>query len=156
MLYLFRSTTEESTEPTEKIDDDSPIDSKLSEDLSENPSLDSKSAEDRLVSDSNQESELYNSFLYWKNPVAEIVFDSELLSLDETNSSKEHETKPSVPELRITDADRPTGVVNLSKQLSETMSDFDIEEEVSLNSSEALHESAMQDHQRLCSQVCSV
>ncbi|XP_065064452.1 serine/threonine-protein phosphatase 4 regulatory subunit 1-like isoform X2 [Rhopilema esculentum] len=148
-----RSTTEESSEPTEKIDDESPIDSQASEDLSGNPSLNSKSAEDRLASDSNQESELYNSFLYWKSPVAEIVFDSEFLSLDETNSSKAHEIKPSLPELRVTDADKPTGVVNLSKQLSETMSDFDIEEEVSLNSSETLHESAMQDHQRLCSQT---
>eukprot|EP00795_Rhopilema_esculentum_P001158 gene1158-15512_t len=148
-----RSTTEESSEPTEKIDDESPIDSQASEDLSGNPSLNSKSAEDRLASDSNQESELYNSFLYWKSPVAEIVFDSEFLSLDETNSSKAHEIKPSLPELRVTDADKPTGVVNLSKQLSETMSDFDIEEEVSLNSSETLHESAMQDHQRLCSQA---
>lgn len=97
----------------------------------------------------------FNSFQFWKNPLPEIEVYAELLDSREATHKNEQGSYASslIPELRVTDIERPDEVLYLSKQLSETTLDFDIEEEVSLNSSETLAENSMQDHERILAQV---
>lgn len=99
-------------------------------------------------------SETFNSFQFWKSPLPEIDVDSESTELVKTNGNKDQSTSASaIPELRVIDFEKPDEVLYLSKQLSETMSDFDIEEEISLNSSETLAEHSIRDHERILAQV---
>lgn len=94
--------------------------------------------------------ETFNSFQYWKNPLPLINIDSELKEWTEDDKGV-GSSSSGIPELRVTDVEKPDEVFYLSKEVSETMSD--VEEEISLNSSETLAENSIQDHEKILSQV---
>ena len=98
----------------------------------------------------DENSETFNSFQYWKNPLPSINIDSELKELTEDNTIVGYSASE-IPEVRVTDVEKADEILYLPKEVSETMSDF--EEEISLNSSETLAENSIQDHEKILSQV---
>ena len=111
--------------------------------------------EDRNETDENvdEHSETFNLFQYWKNPLPLIDIDSDLTGWDQQDGiGTEGCSASGIPEVRVTDSEKPDEVLYFSKELNETMSDF--EEEISLNSSETLAENSIQDHERILAQVC--
>ena len=97
--------------------------------------------------------EVFNSFQFWKSPLPEIEIDYGIAtSPDQSRNDVKHQRQASVPEVQVTDTEKPDEVIYLSKQLSETF-DFDIEEENSLNSSETLAENSLQEREYIHAQV---
>ena len=97
--------------------------------------------------------EVFNSFQFWKSPLPEIEIDYDIASsTDQSRNDVKHQRQANVPEVQVTDTEKPDEVIYLSKQLSETF-DFDIEGENSLNSSETLAENSLQERECIQAQV---